>query len=330
MTILFTFGVNDQNVATIKPDENGMPQIHVDGISRILGLIDLGGAQAQPLLIYGPGAKQPILELKEKPALIFNQISDADRQSVSLERCLELCNRVSVPVINHPKAIQQTTRDGVCELLQGIPGVKVPKTIRCVPRSPSEVFKIAETAALNFPAILRIPGDHNAKSMVLISGPDDVDKLHVFPFDGRTFYLTEFVDYSDSSGIHYKHRIAMVDGEPLSRHVFFDENWIVSSASVSYMKSHPEKGGFGELLDDLERNRVPKANEALREIAKRMQLDYFGIDCHIDSDGKILIFEANSSMSMMSDRIPEISGPVQKIKQQLQHLIRARSGGNVN
>ena len=35
MNILFTFGVNEQNVATIRPDENGQPNIHVDGITSV-------------------------------------------------------------------------------------------------------------------------------------------------------------------------------------------------------------------------------------------------------------------------------------------------------
>ena len=39
-----------------------------------------------------------------------------------------------------------------------------------------------------------------------------------------------------------------------------------------------------------------KAAEALREIARRLDLDYAGIDCSLMRDGRLVVFEANASM----------------------------------
>jgi hypothetical protein len=41
--------------------------------------------------------------------------------------------------------------------------------------------------------------------------------------------------------------------------------------------------------------------QALRAIRERIGLDYFGIDCGLDSDGNLLVFEVNASMLVHDD-----------------------------
>lgn len=326
MAILCTFGINDKGVAAVRPDEQGQMRIHVDGSCNVLGVLDFGRVQAIPYLLYGPNAKQPPYSFPGKPSLIFNQISDADSHRVSLQRCMELCRHVGAPVINPPEAVLNTTRDQVASQLRDIPGVRVPQTLRVAPVTPGQVFDLIEAGGLNYPVIMRRTGEHNARSMVLITGHEDIDKLHVFPLDGRDFYLTEFVDFSDERGVYYKHRIVMVDGEPMPRHVFFNDDWKVNSSCVKFMNAHPEYGAPGANLDELESQRLPKAENALKEIAKRLQLDYFGVDCQISPDGEVLLFEANANMNMMADILPEISHRIQAIKQRLGATVENRSG----
>lgn len=326
MAILFTFGVGNQGLASVRPDEQGQMRIHVDGSSNVIGMLDFRGISVVPYLIYGPNAKQPPFRFPGKPTLIFNQISDADSHSVALRRCAELCAHVGAPVINPPEAVLRTTRDEVARRLADIPGIRVPRTVRCAPNSPEEVIGIIEREGLDYPVIQRPTGEHNAQSMVRIDSPKDSDRLHVFPFDGRDFYLTEYVDFSDDQGVFHKHRIVMVDGEAMPRHVYFRDQWKVNSKSIEFMKAHPEFGTPAGNLDSLERDRLPKAQDALQEIARRLELDYFGVDCQIGEDGELLLFEANANMNMMIDVVPEISDRVQAIKQKLRALIERRSG----
>lgn len=326
MAILITLGVNNQGQASVRPDEQGQMRIHVDGSSNVFGMLDFRGITVVPYLIYGPQVQQPPFRFPGKLKLIFNQISDADSHSVALRRCAELCAHVGAPLINAPEAVLKTTRDEVARRLADIPGVRVPRTIRCAPASPAEVIGIIEQEALDYPVIQRQTGDHNALSMVRLEGPQDRDRLHVFPFDGRDFYLTEYVDFSDDQGIFHKHRIVMVDGEAMPRHAYYRDQWKVNSKSIEYMKAHPEFGTPAANLEALERERLPKAQAALQEIARRLELDYFGVDCHIGADGELLLFEANANMNVMLDLIPEISDRIQAIKQRLRSLIEQRSG----
>ena len=41
--IVFTFGINDQGVARVKPDPSGRPNFDPDGTCAAYGNVDLGG-----------------------------------------------------------------------------------------------------------------------------------------------------------------------------------------------------------------------------------------------------------------------------------------------
>ena len=55
---------------------------------------------------------------------------------------------------------------------------------------------------------------------------------------------------------------------------------------------------------------------ALREIQARIGLEYFGIDCAIDTNGNLLVFEVNASMLVHDDNaeFPYKSPAVHRIK----------------
>jgi len=333
MAIVFTFGVSDLGVAKVKPDANGQMNVHVDGNCDVLGMIDLGRIQPIPLLLYGPNAAQPPLDIPVKPSLIFNQIGDADSHSHSLKNCVELCRRLEgIPVINHPAAVQRTTRDQVAETLQGIPGVRTARTVRIQPRSPAEVITAVEASGIGFPAIMRTVGEHNAQNIVRLDSPADSDKLHVFAMDGRDFFLCEFIDNRNEQGLYFKHRIAMVGGDPVVRHAVFLDHWIVKSKSVPFMLEHPDFGNPVDFGHELQEQRVPRALPALKEIARRLDLDYFGMDCCVDENGGILVFEANANMNMLLDGVygVQIQIQVDLLKQRIQRMLEDRSGEKLN
>src|SRR6201996_1709543 len=62
--------------------------------------------------------------------LVINLVSDADQTDALLPLAAELVDRLKLPTLNHPRRVQQTTRDGVAHLLRGIPGCRVPQAAR--------------------------------------------------------------------------------------------------------------------------------------------------------------------------------------------------------
>ncbi|MFT5768122.1 MAG: hypothetical protein ACI9H8_000075, partial [Lysobacterales bacterium] len=66
---------------------------------------------------------------------------------------------------------------------------------------------------------------------------------------------------------------------------------------------------------------------ALKEVAARIGLDFFGMDCHINEDGEILVFEANATMMILWNEASAIFNSLMvPIEQKLNALIRKRLG----
>ena len=44
---------------------------------------------------------------------------------------------------------------------------------------------------------------------------------------------------------------------------------------------------------------VPRLQPMFQEIGRRLELDFFGVDCNIDAAGRVLLFEANACMKIL-------------------------------
>lgn len=326
MTILFVSGINDLSKMGVTLDDSGKLGFLMDGNCSVHRRLDLGERPVAAFTLFGKGVKQRGVEFKPPPALIFNQIADADTHRGALERCGELCSQIRASVINHPSNVLATTRDQVAHTLRGIPGVRVPQTQRFQPRSPDEVFAFADEAGFAAPFIVRVVGLHGGVSMLRISNRDDYASLHALPFDGRDFYLTEFVDYRSGDGNYRKTRFAVVDGVPLIRHHLIDREWKVHAASLEYMDQNRALAHEqNSLLADFDRTLKPQLAARVSEIAHRLGLDYFGIDCHLDARGEMLVFEANANMNILYNSRREYDECLGVIKRCLLQLIDARA-----
>jgi len=75
----------------------------------------------------------------------------------------------------------------------------------------------------------------------------------------------------------------------------------------------------------------PRA-DVLAEIARRVGLDYFGIDCSVLEDGRVLIFEIDPAMIVHlgdpQDMYPYKHRYVPRIPQALERLIKTRSSAS--
>lgn len=329
MSILFIRGINDKSTAQLIPLKKGGAKFLYDGSCGVYWHMNFASKGAEELTLFGQKMQERRIRFDSRVTVVFNEISDPDSHHGALVHCLNLCNQLQLPTINHPAKILRNTRDNVSRLLQDIPGVIMPRTVRFTPRSPEDVFTEIDNSGLGFPVIIRIAGSHGGETSRLITGMYDLVKLHVYPFDGSAFYLTEFVDYKSVDGNYRKHRIAMVDGVPLLRHTLIGPDWLVNAASVKYMEDN--KHFMDEtisLRNAFDSRTVTLIRPAVEEIAKRLQLDYFGIDCSIDERGHLTIFEANANMNILLNDHPLVTKPIQLIKQHILKLIEKKESGN--
>jgi glutathione synthase/RimK-type ligase-like ATP-grasp enzyme len=329
MPILFVSGVNDRSEIGVTLDEQSNPVYLLDGNTSVHRRLPLREEVTGSFLIFGRGVSQPPVEFKTAPSLIFNQIAEPDTHRGALERCIELCDQVNTTVINHPRHVLRTTRDQVAQILQGIPVVVVPRTQRFVPASPDEVFSRAHAESFDFPFIVRIAGEHGGRWMVRIDGPEDHARLHALPFDGRPFYLIEYIDCRDERGLYNKQRIAMIDGEPMLRHALNGRDWVVLGNDRRAMVEREGWEGLAALEAGLESELLPRVAAGCREIARRLRLEYFGIDGCMRPDGSLVVFEANANMKIVTGSNPERADRRERVYQKIYEMLTRYSGERV-
>jgi len=329
MSILFVSGVNDRSIMGVDLDERGALVHLMDGNCSVHRRLPLAEGLASEFVLFGKGVRQRGVEFKVPPSLIFNQIADADTHRGALERCIELCDQVNTTVINHPRHVLETGREQVSAKLQGIADVVMPRIVRFQPRSPDEVFAQAAGQGMDFPWIARVAGDHHGRNMVRVEGADGYDALHALPFDGRDFYLAEYVDYRDQDGYYHKQRIVVVDGEPLLRHSLYFDDWMVHASSRAFVMERESWEQDVARFDRLSHEVLPPLRPAIREIANRLRLEYFGIDCSLRPDGRMLIFEANANMNVLHGPNQATRYRVEAIEQKLYALLTKYSGERV-
>ncbi len=322
MTILFVSGFNDNSTSRVCPGPDESIHLKYDGCCGVSRLMDFGKLKVDTLNLFGEEHKQRI-RINPKTSVIFNEISDADSHQGALKRCEALCLKAQRPVINHPSHIRKTTRDNIPVLLQDIPGLQIPETIAITPRSPDDIFTEIERAGLEFPVIVRLAGQHGGVSSILVSGRDDYDKLHVYPYDGSKFYLTQFIDYASDDGYYRKYRIVVIDGVPLFRHLLMDRQWMIHVASRRSMEGNSAiMDECKTVQEEFDGKIAPRIRPTIDEITRRLHLEYYGIDCNIDPQGNILVFEINANMNILTNSATMLEKQVRRIKQHIMKLVK--------
>ena len=326
MTILFISGVNDLSTVSVQADPSGQFYPVLTGNCSILGRIPLKKEIPAFVALFGKGVKQPLARLEKHPSLVVNQIADADTHRGALERCQELLQQVNAPVLNPPGEVLRSRRDEVSGTLQGIDGVVVPRTIRVQPESPETVLSLAAADDMALPLIVRVAENFDEAGKVLVTDRDNLDGLNAFPFDGRDFYLTEFIDCRDNSGVCQAQRITVIDGEPVLRWAMFDDGWDVGSHSRRFMSGRESRGDDLARVQWFENDVMPSLAERIREITQRLKLDYYSIDCHVRPDGEMVVFQAGARPDALTFHRPHENERMKLFQGKIQAMLARRSG----
>jgi glutathione synthase/RimK-type ligase-like ATP-grasp enzyme len=239
------------------------------------------------------GQKQGV-KLRAGPLL--NHIGDPDICSHALELAAQIVRKTGRPCFNHPDAIAATTRDRVARALTGIPGLDVPKTIRVAVPTPSEVLKAVGREGLRYPILVRVAGSHGGINMIKVDSPavaDEIDKLDRGM--RQALYVTEFRDFVSRDGLYRKFRIVVLGTDIFLRQMVAAENWLIHGRRRAPNTRKEELDLFASFED----GHVERLRPLFHQIADRLDLDFFGVDCAIAESGEVLLFEANACMGIL-------------------------------
>ena len=301
--IIFIEGIpDDKKISVTKIQKDGSFDCIKGGSSNLMNFLKTDAFNSIGIT-FDTAVEQELPQLMIHG--VFNEISDPDSNHITLEKLENLRKSApaNIPFFNLPADVMKTTRDNIYQLLQGIDKLHVPKTVRIQPKSPSDIYDAIKKEGLEFPVIFRQAGDHGGKSTIRID--DDGEQFYPFALDGRDYYLTQFVDYVDEKGVYAKYRLTVVNGEVFLRHVIFGKEWMVHARSQL-----PEKESKilkGKVAKNFNQKIKPEIAPIITEIHKRLNMDYFGIDCNIDQNMNILVFEINASMNQQFHSITKNS-----------------------
>ena len=284
-------------------------------------LIGRSAYETHVLLLFTDGRYDAEL-VRRTGQVLVNLISDADQARGLLPLAADLVDRIGLPVVNHPRRVQGTTRDAVAERIRTLDGCRVPRILRWRLGDDASSEALACGLAIPFPVLARPVGTH---------GGDDFEKLRdatalaafIERRPGLDHYLIEFIDYASSDGYYRKVRFFFVGEAILPYHLAIGKDWKIHHATTDMANQTWMRDEERTFLDDPAAVFTARNMASLRAIRATLALDFCGIDCALDRDGNVVVFEVNTSM-LVHDRnedFPYKAPHVRAIKQAFDALL---------
>jgi tetratricopeptide (TPR) repeat protein len=229
-----------------------------------------------------------VLDALPRYDIMFNTIADADLGVPYFAQAAAIAARSDRPVLNPPARLGATRRDRLAETLAGIPDLLVPATRRL-----SRAALLAQP--LDGPKLVRPAGAHGGETLDRVAGPAELQRF-LLKTSADEFYLTDFVDFRSADGLYRKYRLIFVDREPYPYHLAIGPHWKLHYWRIEQEVTDAMKREEAAFLADWESVFPGRLAVAARAIARRLDLDYGGMDCGLTGDGRIVLFEANANM----------------------------------
>lgn len=276
-----------------------------------------------------PDTEYNVDRLRAYADVVVNLVSDIDRGHAFLGPAETFVERIGRPVINHPRIVAGTGRDSVATRLAGLPGCCVPQTRLYSAADLPILLSPASHAShlpLLFPLLVRPAGAHGGDNFERM---EDRAQLREFlnRHDATGYYLTPFVDYRSDDGYFRKYRFIFVGDEILPYHLAIDSKWKVHHATTGMAGDRRMQAEEQAFLEDPWHVFGASQRAALQSVRDAIGLDYFGIDCSLDRDGAVVVFEVNASMLVHGNnqRFPYKTEAVERIKRAFHTMLERQA-----
>jgi hypothetical protein len=261
-------------------------------------------------------------------------VCETDRNRPLLEHIENLVKDWPRPVFCAPDRIARSSREGVCALLRSVPGMVIPITTRidrqtldCIGRSELDVTAFIQDGG--FPVIVRPVGSHKGQGLMKLDNPDAIPG-YLATMPGNEFYVTRYVDYRGGDGQFRKYRIVLIDQRPYICHMAISEHWMVHYLSAGMRESIQKRSEEEQFFRDFDDDFARRHHDALLTIAKRLELEYVGMDCGETPEGELLIFEIDSGMTVHAmdpvDIFPYKQPQMRKVFNAFREMLISRMG----
>lgn len=225
--------------------------------------------------------------------LVFNTLGEIEKSGGQFDAVASVYADLGKPVLNPIPSILKTGREQAPQVFGGIPHLVVP-AVRWIEREELGAMTVER------PVLVRPGGAHGGKDLALIETPQDIaGYLEHVPY--TRFLLTDFHDFKLADGQYRKYRMIFVDREPYPYHLAIGDHWLVHYWRAEMGRSEDKKREEEAFLTDWRAVFGAEGAAAVAEVARRLDLDYGGMDCSILPDGRVLFFESNACMLVHLD-----------------------------
>ena len=260
--------------------------------------------------------------------VVFNTLGEADRDGGQFDAVAALCARLGRPVLNPPDAIRRTGRDQATALFGDIPDLVTPAVAAATPDQ-------LAVLPIDAPLLVRPAGDHGGENLTLLRDTADRDRyLQKPPPAAARLLLTRFHDFRSPDGHWRKYRLIFVDRRIHPYHLAIGDDWLVHYWRTEMSLAPWKKAEEARFLADWRGVFGAPATRAAEEVARRLDLDYGGMDCALLDDGRLLLFEANACMRVHLDEpveaFPYKHRHVPAIRDAFSAMVRERTGAKAD
>jgi hypothetical protein len=236
--------------------------------------------------------------------------SDSDDCRATLDKIARAAPNWPRPLINTPELIERLDRDRLYGLLGDVEGLEIPQTAsvtreQLVKLSQSALALSAIASDTDFPIIVRPRGSHAGRGLAKLDDRLAVER-YLDEHAEDLFFLSRFVDYRSADGLFRKARIAVVDGRPYACHLAVADRWDVWYMNAQMATSADKRRDEETFMQTFDVGFAQRHRAALSDLAKRIGLDYFTVDCAETKEGSLLIFEADNTAIVHDMDPPEI------------------------
>jgi tetratricopeptide (TPR) repeat protein len=255
------------------------------------------------LHVYYLADDGPVPEL---PAydVVFSAIEEAESSAAAIERSTRFIASQSKRAINDPQHLFKVGRSALPGTLRDVAGCTVPPTRRIARDILARGADVGAEWGFDFPVLVRPVDTHRGDWQERISNAAELhDYLAAAP--GAHFNASPFIDYRSADGYYRKYRVVVVDGKAFPYHLAISDAWKVHYHS-SLMEQHAWMRDEEERFLRDPRSAFADWDTVFNEIAAAVGLEYFGVDCALNPDGSVLVFECGPGMLVHCNDSPDL------------------------
>jgi hypothetical protein len=223
-------------------------------------------------------------------AVVFNAVGNADLRTRALDKAEAVLRATTAPVINHPTGVRHTGRARIADRLRHVPGIVTPRML--VRRRDA----LEGDLGLGWPILVRSLGFHTGEHFVKVEDPADLSAaLATLP--GDELLVIEYLDTRGDDGVFRKYRVLTIDGGLYPLHLAAARDWKVHYFTADHRSEFQRQER--EFLENPQAALGSDAVAALQRAARALAFDYGGIDFALDRRNRVVVFEANPTMTIV-------------------------------